>query len=196
MLSCARTVTARERDAARGRARAAPGTRLDLRARMRPLPVLPLLLLTLIQAACSDHDDSPAPVANPRPVSLQVEVYDPESNLVWENMGVQIVQSENEWSNCLCPSQNEVLLFTDATGSAFFSPRHIALAQVGFQEDIYGRALLGPAGHEDEAVVTIEVGHPDLGFLYFPVLLSYAEPDVFVSVPFAATLLRARLGDD
>jgi hypothetical protein len=148
------------------------------------------LLIALAAGCGGSKGPHGAAHAQPRPVSLQVEVYDPVTNGIWENLGVRIVQSDNEWSQCVCESVNEVLLYTDTNGTVYFSGSHLADAEVGFQEDIYGRAVLGPLGHEDEAWVTIEVGDPTLGYEYFEVRLSYQEPDLFVSVPFSSAPLR------
>src|SRR5690606_37988288 len=86
------------------------------------------------------------------------EVFDPVTNGVWENVGVRIVEAWNEWSDCRCPTTRpDEFLLTDASGLVYFAPEDIAWYDVGFAEDVDGRAVLGPGVHEDEASVLLEV---------------------------------------
>jgi len=152
---------------------------------MRSFLGLLLLVLSGFLSSCG-HGHTTARVRTyPRPVSLQVEVYDPVSNLVWEGLGVSVVEADHEWSGCVCSSKKDLVVYTDRAGTAFFSSSLLAEIDVGFQEDFYYRAVLGPGRDEDEVVVTIEVGDPTLGYVYFDIPIDFSEPDVFVSVPFA-----------
>lgn len=121
---------------------------------------------------------------SPRLVSILVEVYDPVTNLVWENVSVRVVEADQEWSQCTCISPFADWLLTDATGRVLLDEFLLADAEVGFQEDIDGRAILGPHRDEDEATVVLEIDA--LGFtpVIVEVPLRWDTPDVFVEVPF------------
>lgn len=137
-------------------------------------------------AAC--HVDGPGAVivTSPpaRPVSILVEVYDPVTNQVWENVAVRVVQADQEWSQCTCPSPYQDWMLTSSDGRVLFNEFDLAAAEVGFVVDLDGGAVLGPDIFEDEAVVLIEVDA--LGFqpVFVEVVLSWDNPDVFVEVPF------------
>ncbi|MEQ1632177.1 MAG: hypothetical protein ABL997_07370 [Planctomycetota bacterium] len=143
------------------------------------------LLLTL--TACSGGDDyEPAPVQipDPVPVSILVEVYDPVTNFVWQNVGVRIVESEQEWSQCLCVNQYEDWYLTDGAGQAMLTEYDLAYADVGFREDGNGRAVLWPGQFEDEATVVLEVWADGFTPVFVEVDLCFCQPDVFVAIPF------------
>ena len=121
---------------------------------MNRLIVLPALL-SLLAAGCHGHRHHPPAVAADRLVSIEVEVYDPVTNLVWENVAVRIVQADQEWSGCLCV--NPVVddwYFTDRDGLVFFDSLDLAIAEVGFLEDSFGRAVISP--HLDERTLDEE----------------------------------------
>ena len=145
-----------------------------------------LLIPFVLFAACCDDDDhhDSAPAESPRLVSILVEVYDPTTNLVWENVSVRIVEADQEWSQCTCVSPYEDWYLTDSTGRVLLDEYLLADAEVGFLEDAYGRAVVSPYREEDEATVVLEIDA--LGFV--PVIvevpLSWNQPDVFVEVPF------------
>lgn len=150
-------------------------------------PRLNLLLSSfLLLGACGGHHDHPAPppVALPRPVSILVEVYDPITNLVWENVSVRVVEADQEWSRCTCSSPYQDWYLTDANGQVLLNEYVLATAAVGFQEDGAGRAMLGPNYDEDQATVVLEIDA--LGFtpVIVEVPLRWDQPDVFVEVPF------------
>jgi hypothetical protein len=150
-------------------------------------PAIPLLLLLLPFAgapACGGSSHRAPESRAARFVSIQVEVYQPSTNYVWENVGVRIVESSQEWSGCTCQSPHDDWYFTDSSGQVLIDETALAAAEVGFQEDAYGRAILGFHTNEDEATVTLEVDA--LGFtpVRVQVPLSWDRPDVFVQVPF------------
>lgn len=143
-----------------------------------------LAILLLALAACHDNRVYVAPrLQTPRPVSIEVEVYDPFTNGVWEDVSVRIVESWQEWSGCVCVNPYEDWYLTDFQGRVFLDEVDLAWAEVGFLEDAYG-AVLYPRSDEDEAVVTLEIYA--LGFqpVFVDVPLRWGEPDVFVEVPF------------
>jgi len=139
-----------------------------------------------VLAACHAGESVDVIVAPPapRPVSILVEVFDPITNKVWENVAVRVVEADQEWSQCTCTSPFQDWLLTDASGRVLFNEFDLAGAEVGFVVDIAGGAVLGPRSFEDEAVVVLEVDA--LG--YTPVIvevdLSWDNPDVFVEIPF------------
>ena len=117
-------------------------------------------------------------------MSILVEVYDPVTNLVWENVSVRVVESYQEWAGGSYVSPYADYYLTDATGRVLLDEYVLAYADVGFVEDGNGRALLGADRFEDQATVTIEVD----GVGFVPVLVDvpvrWDQPDVFVEVPF------------
>ena len=149
------------------------------------LSFLALLALVSLSSGCGGHRTPAKIKIYPRPVSLQVEVYDPATNLVWEGLGVSVIEADHEWSGCRCSSAKDVVVYSDRSGTAFFSSALLGDIEVGFQEDGYARAVLGPGRDEDQVVLTIEVGDPTLGYVYFDIPIDFSDPEVFVSVPFA-----------
>ncbi len=147
-----------------------------------PLCVLPLLVV----AGCghSAHSHPVARPAEPRPVSIEVEVYDPYTNLVWENVSVRVVESYQEWSGCTCVSPWLDWFLTDASGRVFLDEYVLADAEVGFLEDGSGRAILDPYRDDDEAVVLLEIDAVGFVPVYVEVTLRWDQPDVLVEVPF------------
>lgn len=144
-----------------------------------------LLLLPLLFVACTDHHGHATPrVATPRPVSIEVEVYDPITNMVWENVSVRIVEADNEWSGCICVSPFVDWFLTDINGRIFFDEIDIAFAEVGFLEDGAGRAILNPFFDEDQAIVVLEIDAIGFAPVFVEVDLSWDQPDVFIEVPF------------
>jgi hypothetical protein len=152
-----------------------------------PSPRAFLLSLCLaVFAACTDGYvvAAPAPARTVRPVSIQVEVYDPATNWVWENVLVRVVEAEQEWSQCVCTSPYEDWIPTDPNGLVFFSEHYLAGVGVGFLEDGVGRAVLGSRHFEDEATVWLEVWAPGFDSVFVAVDLCWCEPDAFVAAPF------------
>lgn len=146
-----------------------------------------LLFVSLALALASCHrgnSHASLRTESPRLVSILVEVYDPNTNLVWENVSVRVVEADQEWSSCTCVSPYVDWYLTDDTGRVLLDEYVLADADVGFQEDGSGRAVLGPRRDEDEATVVLEIDA--LGFV--PVIvevpLAWDQPDVFVEVPF------------
>jgi len=163
----------------------APGTliALEMLAMRNLLPVLLPSLLLL--AGCGGRRERVVVrPAEPRLVSILVEVYDPVTNFVWENVSVRIVEADQEWSACTCSSPYADWFLTDATGRVLLDEYLLADAEVGFLEDSLGRAILGPNAGEDEATVVLEIDA--LGFVprIVEVPLRWDQPDVFVEVEF------------
>ena len=76
-----------------------------------------LIPFCLALAACGHHHGHPTPrPAEPRPVSILVEVYDPVTNLVWEGVSVRVVEAWHEWSGCTCMSPFVDWFETDING--------------------------------------------------------------------------------
>ncbi|MCA8963685.1 MAG: hypothetical protein H6838_13745 [Planctomycetes bacterium] len=144
------------------------------------------LIAPLLLAACGHthnegHVHTPPP---PRLVSILVEVYDPVTNFVWENVSVRIVEADQEWSQCTCTNPYEDWFLTDSSGRVYFDEYELARAQVGFLEDGAGRAILAPASYEDQATVVLEIDALGFSPVIVEVPLSWDTPDVFVEVPF------------
>lgn len=152
---------------------------------MRSTLALPFLALLGALSGCGGHRHPASVRLSPRPVTLQVEVYDPATNFVWQGLGISVIEADHEWSGCKCSAAQDIVVYTDDVGTAFFSSTLLADVEVGFREDLYSRAVLGPGSDEDEVVITIEVGDPSLGYVYFDVPIDFSKPEVFVSVPFS-----------
>lgn len=147
------------------------------------------MLLPLLLLACSHgsgHRDvvvAPAP-AVPRPVAIEVEVYDPVSGYVWQGMGVRIVEAEVEATGCFCLSPiPDDWFYSDEFGLVYFSPLDVSYADVGFIENGYGEAVVLPDAFGDEALVILEVWAPGLLPVEVEVYLDWTQPEVFISVP-------------
>ncbi len=153
---------------------------------MRSLTVLLTLALALLSSCNSRHDTTVVVRAkSPRTVSIEVEVYDPLSNLVWEGVGVRIVEADQEWSGCICVNPYpEDWYYTDATGLTFFDSTDLAIAEVGFVEDSGDDAVIRAPYSEDQAYVTLEVWAEGFRAVRVEVELTWDDPNVFVSVPF------------
>ena len=130
-------------------------------------------------------------VITPQPsrlVEIEVEVYDPVSNGVWEGVSVRVVEGYHEWSGCTCAAGNpDLWQVTDATGRVLFAAEDLADAEVGFQEDTARRAILESDRHLDEAFVLIEIDAIGFDRVFVDVPVTWRQPSVLVSVPFSAT---------
>lgn len=145
--------------------------------------LLPLLLLTAA-CDCDDCDDYYCcDPPSPRYVSIQVEVYDPATNYVWENVSVRIVEADQEWSQSTYTSPQVHWILTDRDGLVYFDEYLIAAAEVGFYED-QGAAIIYPDSWNDEATVWLEVAAEGFTPVIVGVPVSWSQPDAFVSVPF------------
>jgi hypothetical protein len=145
------------------------------------------LAALLVSAACHHGSDEVVVVEArvPRPVSIEVEVYDPISGFVWQDVGVRIVEAYNERSSCVCETPYpDDWYYTDPSGLVLLSEYAIAAAEVGFATDPFGRAEIAPDGHANEAVVTLEIWAPGFASVFVDVDVTWGVPDVFVSVPF------------
>jgi len=151
-----------------------------------PAAVLGLVLFAVATACSSDHhhDSGGVQVPAPRPVSILVEVFDPITNFVWENVSVRVAEADQEWSQCTCVSPIEDWQLTNHSGQVLLDEFDLAFAGVGFLEDAQGRAVLGSRSFEDEATVVIEVDAIGFSPRFFEIPLSWSQPDVFVQVPF------------
>jgi hypothetical protein len=148
----------------------------------KALYLVPLLLLS----ACWDDDDDDCDHCEnlARPVSIEIEVYDPITQFVWEGVTVRIVEADQEWSGLTHVSPYQISLLTDSTGRVFIDEFMLASATIGFVEDPNGRAVLGDAEFEDEARVKFEISAEGFTPVTLLVPLSWDVPDVFVAVPF------------
>ncbi|MFO1077000.1 MAG: hypothetical protein U1E73_04655 [Planctomycetota bacterium] len=145
-----------------------------------------LLALPLLLIGCTEHHPHAAPHAlSPRPVSILVEVYDPATNYVWENVSVRVVEVRNEWSGCTCENPLVEWFLTDSAGQVFFDEYLLAASNVGFLEDGGGRAVLHPDFDEDEATVVLEIDAVGFTPVIVEVPLQWDVPDVVVEVPFS-----------
>ncbi len=147
----------------------------------------PTLLLVLLLAACNSGRRGGSIVVQPSPsrlVSVLVEVYDPVTNLAWENVSVRIVEADQEWSGCTCVSPYVDWFLTDSSGRVLFDEYLLADAEVGFLEDSSGAAILDPGLNDDEALVVLEIDAVGFAPVIVEVPVSWADPDVFVEVPF------------
>ena len=156
---------------------------------MKPLFPVPFigLVAACLSTACHHGGGGGDPVRyeHTLPVTIEVEVYDPLTNYVWENVGVRLVQADQEWSGCTCtnPDRND-WYYTDEFGVAFFSPENVADADIGFQLDALDEAVISRHRDEDEAVVLLEVWAKDHKPVLRQVRLTYDKNDAFVSIPF------------
>ena len=156
---------------------------------MNAIRILSLSSLVLLGACGDSYHTHEAPIVHteaPRPVSILVEVYDPVTNFVWENVSVRVVEADQEWSNCTCSSPYLDSFLTDSSGRVLIDEYLLAEAEVGFLEDGAGRAMLGPGIHEDEATVVLEIFAAGFMSVFVEVPLSWDVADVFVEVPFEA----------
>ena len=145
----------------------------------------PTLLLVLLLTACNSGRRSNAIVVQPaRLVSVLVEVYDPITNLAWENVSVRIVEADQEWSGCTCVSPYLDWFLTDGSGRVLLDEYRLADAEVGFLEESSGAAILEPGLNDDEALVVLEIDAVGFAPVIVEVPVSWADPDVFVEVPF------------
>lgn len=150
-----------------------------------PRSLLPFALL-LLPACGGADDDLPPPVQtlDPVPVSILVEVYDPVTNFVWENVGVRVVEADQEWADWIYTNPFVDWYLTDTTGQVLLTEYDLAMADVGFRQDANGRALIFPRGFEDQATVLLEVWAEGFASVFVEVDLCWCQPDVFVAVPF------------
>ncbi len=148
---------------------------------MSALKYLCLVLFAMV--GCTDRKTTVfVQAAALQPVTLEVEVYDPVSNFVWENVAVRIVEAEvsgagGTFTN-IFPDD---WYFSDQNGLVFFDSYIFADAQVGFLIDAFGQAVLD-VGETARVVVELDA----LGFtsVVVEVILSWDQPQLFVSVPF------------
>lgn len=144
----------------------------------------PALLLVLAACGGGSEDDPPVQTVGPVPVSILVEVYDPVTNFVWQNVGVRIVEADQEWAGWIYSNPYEDWYLTDSAGQILLTEYDLAMADVGFRQDANGRALLYPGGFEDQATVLLEVWADGFLPVFVEVDLCWCQPDVFVAVPF------------
>lgn len=147
---------------------------------------LPILLsAAFLLAACGGSGRrGTIVVEQPRLTSILVEVFDPNTNLAWENVSVRVVEADQEWSGCTCVSPYLDWFLTDGNGRVLIDEYVLADAEVGFLEDSTGAAILSPAFDEDEALVVLEIDAVGFAPVFVEVPLSWDQPDVFVEVPF------------
>lgn len=146
--------------------------------------VLPWLALVL--AACSGRRTVFIEQRTPRLPEIQVEVYDPATNGVWEGVSVRVVEGYHEWSGCTCGAGNlDLWKLTGRDGLVLFTAGDLADADIGFREDSSGDAILSGDRDEDEAWVLVEIDAIGFDRLFVDVPVSWREPTAFISVPFS-----------
>jgi hypothetical protein len=161
---------------------------------MSPLSRCTLPWLAVILSACGGRRIL-VEQRTPRLVEIEVEVYDPESNGVWEGVSVRVVEGYHEWSRCTCPAGNPNLWqVTARDGRVLFTAADLADADIGFREDGSGDAILSGDRDEDEAFVLVEIDAIGFDRVFVDVPLTWREPSVLVSVPFGATTAAASVG--
>lgn len=154
---------------------------------IRTAPRLALLAALSSLTACYDYgryhryygdDDA-------RSVSIEVEVFDPNTSQVWQDVDVRIVEAlvEESGVNRVNPNPTDTIR-TDRDGLAFFSAHRVGDADVGFVRSSSGRALLERASSRDEAVVTLEVSAANFTSVMRDVRITWSRPNAFVSIPF------------
>lgn len=152
---------------------------------MRP-PTWILFSATLLLSACGGRPGRTTVVVveQPRLASILVEVYDPVTNLAWENVSVRVAEADQEWSGCTCVSPYLDWFLTDTSGRVLIDEYLLADADVGFFEDSTGAAVIGPGLYEDEALVVLEIDAVGFSPVFVEVPVTWDQPDVFVEVPF------------
>ena len=146
--------------------------------------VLSLASVLLLSCGGSKSRGGDVHVEPPRLVSILVEVYDPVTDFVWENVSVRIAEADQEWCGCTYASPFDDWFLTDATGRVYLDEFLLADAQVGFVEDVDGRAILGAEKDRDEALVVQQIEADGFDPVVVEVPLRWDTPDVFVEVPF------------
>lgn len=137
-------------------------------------------------AACAARRTVFITPKSPRPVEIEVEAYDPETNFVWEGVSVRVVEGYHEWSGCTCQTtEPDLWLLTDDTGRVLFTAEHLADADIGFRVNALGEAIIEPDVDSDEAFVLVELDALGFDRVQFDVPVSWREPSVFVSLPFS-----------
>ncbi len=153
---------------------------------MKRIALFSALLTACTVGGChASHGSDSAPIAYDEPVSIEIEVYDPTTGYVWQDVSVRIIEVDHEWSGSIRPNPTKNdYYYTDKFGVVFFSPELLAVSDLGFLEDDRGRAVLSPDYLEDEASVLVEISAPGLGRVYERIEISWDYPRVFIQVPF------------
>ncbi len=151
--------------------------------------LIPLLLLSLVACHSNTKEtvvvQTPAVIKVERRVGLDIEVYDPATGLVWEDVGVRIVEASHEWSGCICETPLvDDFYYTDNQGLVLFDSVDMAHADVGFQLDANGHAVMAPHEAEDEAVVLVEVWAPGFSPVFYEIDISWDDPVPVLSLEF------------
>lgn len=143
-------------------------------------------LLALTSCHGHRHGRSIVVTSDPRLASVEVEVYDPASGYVWEDVSVRIVEASHEWSGVTITNPDPQAWFlTDEYGVVYFDPTQLALARIGFVEDTAGRALIEPEYDRDEATVVVELSAPGFPIVLADVYIDWTYPDAFVSLAYS-----------
>lgn len=151
---------------------------------MRTSSLLLLASLLFVTSCGGGRSRGSVRVDPPRLVSILVEVYDPVTNLVWENVSVRVAEADQEYCGCTFVSPFDDWYLTDAAGRVLLDEFVLADAQVGFLEDVNRRAILDPDFNRDEATVVLEIDAVGFTPVIVEVPLRWDTPDVFVEVPF------------
>ncbi len=152
---------------------------------MRPLAIPAALLFTLALGACG-HRAVIGAQRSPRLVELEVEVYDPGTNYVWEGVSVRLVEGAQEWSGCVCANPDPDRWFlTDDTGRVLFTSSGIAEEDIGFRVDDLDRAIIEGDRDADEAFVLVEIDAVGFDPVQVDVPITWRSPSVLISIPFS-----------
>ncbi|HLU39007.1 MAG TPA: hypothetical protein VK081_06455 [Planctomycetota bacterium] len=147
-----------------------------------------LAILAVTAAACSSRRTVVITPKPPRYVEIEVEVYDPKTNGVWQGVGVRPVEAYHEWSRRTVPAGDpDLWLFTDETGRVLFDSAFLGDADLGFLEDQAGLAIIESDRDLDEAFVLLEIDALGFDRVFVDVPISWHQPSVLVSVPFEPT---------
>jgi len=152
---------------------------------MQPTRILSSLVL-LALGACSSRRTVYVTPRAAHPVEIEVEVYDPETNFVWEGVSVRVVEGYHEWSGCTCETaEPDLWLETDETGRVLFTSEFLADVDIGFRVNELGEAVIEADAQSDEAFVLIELDAIGFDRVQVDVPVSWDQPSVLVSVPFS-----------
>ncbi len=152
---------------------------------MQSLTASILASLALFASSCTGYVQGRVVTKSPRTVSVEVEVYDPVTNLVWKGVSVRVVEGAMEWSSATIKNSDpDDWLLTGNFGTVLFDAHELTHVGIGFMEDDSRRAILTADVDEDEAYVLVEIAAEGFNPAQVDVKVTWDKPNVFVSVPF------------